>query len=614
METSFLGGVLNRSAADALAGDGWRAASAGGDVFLRAEAPGCRLFTWDTLAVMIRGYARAPGRDGPPDAEAVAESLRGAYLERGELAVDGLEGSFTAALIDGAAGRALLYRNLVGAGFTYYYVGAHGLLFCGNLADLVEASGAPRRPNRAVLPLFFLYRFTPGRDTLFEGFHRLLPGEQLVWDERGLARTQRHTFADLHETPPAGMNDAAERVRGTMETILADCAALRPTAANLLSGGVDSSYIQAIWNRVIPAAEAPPPSFSVSVDHPRTWLDTDYAMTAAQALGSEHTLVPADGPYAGYLVETLSATGEPPNHVQTAYFLELARSMAGRGSTAGLCGEGADSLFGVGPATAIHEANFARRWVPGGAVRGAAASLCNLLGRRRLAGVFRLSNCVGDLSDLEHPVNRIASFADWEATRSAFGHDAVAGAAAARRSLLDRLAVPPSSLDRLHGAGFLGEAVDSASLWVTLFNHAGADLFCPFLDSRMLRLALSLPPAVRYPFRRPKELLKRALENAAPPGLARRRKLGFGQPIFEWLAPGGQLRPLVDRIGAHDFLRPHALEQAKARPNWFLYCLLCYDLWHKLFVERSLPRPAREATASKETPTCPSTSVLSATS
>jgi asparagine synthase (glutamine-hydrolysing) len=149
---------------------------------------------------------------------------------------------------------------------------------------------------------------------------------------------------------------------------------------------------------------------------------------------------------------------------------------------------------------------------------------------------------------------------------------------------------------------------------VTLFNHAGADLFCPFLDSRMLRLALSLPPAVRYPFRRPKELLKRALENVAPPGLARRRKLGFGQPIFEWLGPGGQLRPLVDRIGAHDFLRPHVLEQAKARPNWFLYSLLCYDLWHKLFVQRSLPRPECEATASKETPSCPSTSALSATS
>jgi len=587
MDTSFLGGALNRPADDALAGDGWRAAAPGGEMFLRADAPGCRLFSWDSLAILVRGYARPAGRSGPPDAEGVAEALRCHYLEHGNLAVDGLEGSFTVVLLDGLARRALLYRNLVGAGFTYYHAGPSGLLFGGNLADLVAASGAARRPNRAVLPLFFLYRFTPGADTLFEGFHRLLPGEQLTWDERGLFRVQRHTFADLREATPAG-GDPLERLHETMASILADCAALQPAAANLLSGGVDSSYVQAIWNRVAPVGDFLPPSFSVTVDHPRTWLDTDYAVTAAQALGSGHTLIPADGLYSEYLVESLAATGEPPNHVQTAYFLACARAMAGQGAPAGLCGEGADSLFGVGLANAIHEADFVRRRVP---LRRAAAGVFGALGWGRLAEACRLADRLTAFGDLDHPVNRVASFADWDAARACFGRAAVADAAAGRRGLLDRLAVPPSPLDRLHGAGFLGEAVDSASLWTTLFNHAGTDLFCPFLDSRMLRFALNLPPEVRYRFRRPKDLLKRALERLAPAELARRRKLGFGQPIFEWLAPGGQLRPLVDGIGAHDFVPPAELARAKAKPSWFLYGLLCYDLWHKLFIERSLSFP-----------------------
>ena len=537
------------------------------------------------------------GAGGAPDAEATAEAIRCHYLEHGDLAVDGLEGSFTVALIDGPARRVLLYRNLVGAGFTYYHVGANGFLFGGNLAQLVDLSQAPRRPNRDVLPLFFLYRFTSGRDTLFESFHRLLPGEQLTWDERGLTRTQRHTFADLRESPAV---DPMERLQETMGSILTDCAAVYPDAANLLSGGVDSSYIQAIWNRVAPIGDAPP-SFSISVDHPRTWLDTDYAMTASQALGTIHTLVPADEQYAGYLTQTLSATGEPPNHVQTAYFPSLARAMAGRGVPAGLCGEGADSLFGVGLASAIHEAEFARRWLPSSGIRAAAAGLCRTAGMERLAGALRLANRLHDFTDLEHPVNQAASFADWEATRACFGAAAVADATAQRRTLLGRLAVPSSPQDRLHGAGFLGEAVDSASLWTTLFNHAGADLLCPFLDSRMLRFALNLPPAVRYPFRRPKELLKRALEQVAPREVARRRKLGFGQPIFEWLAPGGQLRPMVERIGAHDFIRRETLEQAKAAPSWFLYSLLCYDLWHKMFIEHSLPRPECDVPAPRAT-------------
>ena len=105
---------------------------------------------------------------------------------------------------------------------------------------------------------------------------------------------------------------------------------------------------------------------------------------------------------------------------------------------------------------------------------------------------------------------------------------------------MDRVAPVGDVRDRLHAAAYLGEAAESASLWATLFNRAGADLLCPFLDSRVLRLALNLPPAVRYRFRRPKDLLKRALARAVIGPLANRRKLGFGQPIFEWLAlPAG---------------------------------------------------------------------------
>ncbi len=96
----------------------------------------------------------------------------------------------------------------------------------------------------------------------------------------------------------------------------------------------------------------------------------------------------------------------------------------------------------------------------------------------------------------------------------------MAEAAADRRSLLDVYAVPDCPQERLHAAGFLGEAMDSASLWTTLFNRAGADLLCPFLDSRMLRLALNLAPQVRFRFRRPKDALKRALARLAPAELA----------------------------------------------------------------------------------------------
>jgi asparagine synthase (glutamine-hydrolysing) len=569
------------------------------ELFVHAASPCCRLFTWDALALLVRGYARPADSSGPPDLERVAEEVRCHYLEHGRLDVDGLEGSFTLALLDGQARRVLLYRNLVGTGFTYYHVGPAGLLFGSNLAQLVDVSGTTPRPNHHALPAFFLFRFVPGRETLFADFQRLLPGEQVSWDGRGLARVQRHTLADLGQPAGAWAADAdpLECLEETMSQVLADCAALRPGAATLLSGGVDSSYLQAVWNRVAPPSAALPPSFSVSVDHPRTWADTDYAVTASQALGTHHTLIPADGPYADYLLDALATSAEPPNHVFCAYFGHLARSMAVQGVTAGLCGEGADSLFGIDLANDLQQASLLRVLAPTRLLRRTGAALAGALRCDGLAATFRLADRLTDLDDLEHPVNQVAVFTDWPAVEACFGPAAVAEAAAGRRALVEHYAVPEDPLDRLHAAGFLGEATDSASLWTTLFNRAGGDLLCPFLDSRLLRLALHLPRSVRYRFRRPKDLLKRALERRAPSELARRPKLGFGQPVFEWLAPGGQLRPLVERITPYDFVDRRTLTRCLARPTWFLYSLLCYDLWHKLFIDRSLPRPARPVPA-----------------
>jgi asparagine synthase (glutamine-hydrolysing) len=568
----------------------WTYSSDETDLFVQGCGPGWRLFTWEGLALLIRGYVRAAGTSGAAEVERLAEELRCHYLEHGDLAVERLEGSFTLALLDGQARRLLLYRNLVGAGFTYYFERPDCLLFGSNLAQLVDSARTEPRPNRDALPTFFLYRFVPGRETLFEDFFRLLPGEMVSWDARGLTRVQRQTFADLtgSRTTPG---DAVERLEETMTAVLADCAALRPEAANLLSGGVDSSYLQALWNRVASSGGQLPPSFCVSVDHPHTWRDTDYAVTASQALGTRHTLVPADDPYTTYLIQTLASTGEPPNHVQSAYFGHLARAMVAQGFATGLCGEGADSLFGLGLATQLHNAGLLRKLVPSKPARLLARTFAGLLGFSRLRATLRLADQLGNLNDLSHPVNQVAAFTDWEAGIACFGADAVAEATAKRRSLLDHYAVPDDPMDRLHAAGFLGEAMDSASLWTTLFNNAGGDLLCPFLDSRMLRFALTLDPAVRYPFRRPKDLLKRALARRAPLELAQRSKLGFGQPIFEWLAPGGQLQPLVEQIGHHDFVDPASLARTRERPTWFLYSLLCYDLFHKLFIDRSLPRP-----------------------
>ncbi len=259
------------------------------------------------------------------------------------------------------------------------------------------------------------------------------------------------------------------------------------------------------------------------------------------------------------------------------------------GMTTGLCGEGADSLLGTDYGPLLRRAAQFRRLVPIRGLQRMLAQLADALGHDTAAHCLRLAGCMTDFADREHPVNEIAAFVDWPAVERCFGGIAIDRATAYRRQLLQQYAIPRELLVRVHAAGFLGEAMETASLWTTCFQREGMNLLCPYMDSRLLRVAVNIDPRYRFSADEPKKVLKQALCRHAPGEMVFRPKRGFGQPIFEWLSPGGQLRPLVDAIGEYDFVRPEVLEEAKARPNWFLSTLLCYDLWRKLFIERSIP-------------------------
>lgn len=558
-------------------------------LFLQPHGFACQAGPSDAIAVLIRGQAHWGGSK-----QDIIQAIRDHYRLHGQLPVERLEGNFTILILDGPRARILLYRSLASNGFTYYTQSQHGFRFGSNLADLVETSGSAPQPNDNVLPAYFLYRFVPGRETLFDGFYRLMPGELLTCDADGLRRTQLRTFADLRGTYRFA-SGYVEEVEETFGQVMRGYARTSPRTANLLSGGVDSSYLQAIWNQVARSSREAPVSFSVSVSHPLTRRDSNYAMSMSQVLGTSHTFVPADEPYIDYLIDSIAATGEPPNHVFAPYFGHLARIMADRGFMTGLCGEGADSLFGIGTADELRKARVLRALVPSGFLRRRGGVWAAALGWQRLAHYLDLAERLNDIADLDHPVNQVAAFADWSSVEACFGKPAVRAACQYRRGLLEQYRVPNDVQEQLHACGYLGEAIDSASLWTTLCNRAGVDLFCPFLDSRVLRLALSLPPNQRFPCGQPKGLLKQVLARHVPPPLVYRKKLGFGQPIFEWLSPGGSLRSWVERIGDYAFVPPKVRAAALARPNWFLYSLLCYDIWHQLFIEQTLPheRPGK---------------------
>jgi len=59
-----------------------------------------------------------------------------------------------------------------------------------------------------------------------------------------------------------------------------------------------------------------------------------------------------------------------------------------------------------------------------------------------------------------------------------------------------------------------------------------------------------------------------------------RPKLGFGQPIFEWLSPGGPLRERAEAIRTFDWFSETTKRDLLQKTNWVLWTMLCYDIWY----------------------------------
>jgi asparagine synthase (glutamine-hydrolysing) len=535
-------------------------------------------------ALFLLGYATTQEHHSLPSQKQFAADLLRDYLEHGDLPIERLEGSFACLVFDAVRGRLLLYRNMAGLGFVYYSQRHGNLYFSSNLAKLVGLLPEKAAPNHQILPIYFLYRSVPGRQTLFADIYRLMPGEMLTFDRTGLQVTQRSTFDDFKEDRII-LGDAVEQVEDTTAGLMRDIASVDPQTVNLLSGGVDSSYLQVHWNLAVQGLGRKPKSAAATVNHPATIPDRDYARSAAQLLGTNHQEYPATDPYADYLLESITMTGEPPSHVQTAYFTMMAKRMAAEGIKTGLCGECADSLFGTEWSKLLHDAKRISRVLPVPALQRLAASILKMLGSSTRWQPFELAPFIDDFSHELHPINNYAVFTHFESLKACFSESELQHAREYRRDLVNQYHVAPDNYSSVHAAALLGDTMHTASLWTTIFSNAGITLYFPFVDTRMLRLAVNLDHSWRFDPHQPKRLLKKALARYLPPEIVYRAKLTWGQPIFEWLAPNGCLRPLVDEIRTDDFVPRATLEAAKAKPNWFLFSLLCYDIWFKNFIE-----------------------------
>jgi asparagine synthase (glutamine-hydrolysing) len=471
------------------------------------------------------------------------------YRRQGLAFTDGLRGMYAIALHDPLAGRLVLARDPFGIKPLYYVEAPRCFAFASEPQALIAAGLVQAQLVRQVRNELLQLQFTTGRETIFAGINRVLPGETIVVTRGHVVERRRREALPISGPKPCTESDAV----AAFDRVFADSVRLHQRSdvpyGMFLSGGIDSAAVLAMMARL---NERPVTAFTVGFTGTGVTDERARARAVAQSLGAEHVEIDfREADFWRLLPEIARAMDDPAADYAVLPTYKLAAVAREAGIKVILSGEGGDELFaGYGRYRTVM-----RPWWLGGRL---------LRGRGTLD---KLALLRGDLAGWRDGI----AAAELHATTPGRSRLQIAQATDCADWLPNDLL---GKLDRC------------------LMAH-GVEGRTPFLDPVVAEFALRLPDDLKVRRGLGKWVLRRWLAEHVPAAEPMARKRGFTVPVGDWIARrSAQLGALVARQpGLREICLPQAVEalfrDPKGRHGRFAaWTLLFYALWHRQHIER----------------------------
>ncbi|MBI5625530.1 MAG: asparagine synthase (glutamine-hydrolyzing) [Elusimicrobia bacterium] len=484
------------------------------------------------------------------------------YEEHGDAFPGLLNGMFAIALWDRTRRRLLLVRDRLGVKPLFYRLAGGRLFFASEIKALLAHPDCPKELDHGAVWHYFSFKNIPAPRTAFRGILSLRGGELLAFEEG--KTTLRTWWAPSFLEKPIRGGEARER----LNALLADATRVRmrsdvPFGA-YLSGGVDSSAVVALMVR---AGGGKVRTFSLCYEGGFKGKDSDrmYAQAVSRALGTEHEeYVMSPQELRTDAGDVLAAFDQPFSGTISTFFLT---KLITRRVKVALSGDGADELFGsylshrtAGPLSRF--ASLREKALAGKLGKDEALALapCDVAFLDRL---FLLSR--GDEASWRCQLHL---FSDEEKDRLLSGE--FRAAAGGERTLdLVREAFREvrarDPLNRVLEMEYRTQFPDQVLSFVDSLSMAhSVEVRSPFLDYRVVEFSAALPSALKIKDGVVKAVLKDAVRDLLPEGVADRPKEGFVLPVFTWL--DGPLKDWPEEVLAPDRLARHRfLDSAEVR-------------------------------------------------
>lgn len=532
------------------------------------------------------------------------ETILHAWEQWGPASLERFRGMFSFAIWDRRAGRLIAARDRLGIKPFYYYWDGRLFAFASEIKSLLAHPDISAAPDESQLGEHLAFGYTSGEETMFKGIRKLLPGHRLSLSGAGtgVPRLSVEQYWDVPDEPPDESLDErewAQAVRaGLEETVRLRLMADVPLGA-FLSGGVDSSAITAVMQRMVPGRVR---TFSVGYRE-QQFSELGWARQVAQSLDTEHReVVIGRDDFFSALPLLIYQEDEPitwPSSVPLYFVSRLASADV----KVVLTGEGSDEIFGGYERYRWSRLNLrAARYynfVPAPLRRMVAGFLSSspLLRadlRRKLSHTFLAREATIQSTLLD---NFLSAFSPSEQDRlllvapsDIYGHYLRYWNARPNRSLLSRMLYA----DQKTYLPQLLTKQDRMSMAASIESRV------PLLDHHFLALAMRIPDRFKIRGAEQKYIFKKAVEDLLPKEIVYRRKMGFPTPLKQWLREPAAA-PLLDSLAARRsflsaYVKPEAVISLVASHRSGavdatdrLWRLLNLELWGQRFFLSSAP-------------------------
>lgn len=526
------------------------------------------------------------------------EVLLRAYERWGEDCLSRLRGMFAFALWDRRREALFCARDRLGIKPFFYALQPDTVAFASEIAPLFGLASLPRDVDLEALDDFLTYLYVPAPRTIYRAIRELPPGHALtVTRRRGLLEAVERRWWSLPTARlEVSFEEAARRVRETLETVVRQHLLSDVPLGAFLSGGLDSTTLVALMSQL---GGARVKTFCMTFGADEGLYDErQFARIVADRYDTDHTEIPVNPDISELLPRTVRHFGQPFGNPTSLLVAELSR-LTRQHVTVALAGDGGDEIFLGYPRYAGMRLKARYDRVPA-PVRSLLARLADRVLVDSQRGRHGLRRAREFLSS--GALTRDEAYASWisyfgpEDRQKLFSKD-VRGRLAGRRAerwLLDALESTGSSepADRAAKsdlATFLPGNLLAYGDRMSMLH--GLELRVPFCDHVLVELLASLPESVKMPGGQAKGLMRAAMGDLLPAEVRRRGKLGFNPPMAKWLV--GPLRPRLEELAANPpdslrmFFDPAAIRgvadehlSGRRDRSLQLWSLMVIDAWH----------------------------------